>query len=499
MMGKRVFAPKLYYQLSLDQLIPQDHLLRQIATLIDFSFIYPLAKPYYSYTGQPSVDPIVIFKTLLIGYLYGITSERRLMNEIQVNLAYRWFVGYDLDETIPDHSVLTKARSRFGMDVFEEFFIHSIELCSQAGLLCEGPVFVDSTLIQSAASLDSVVRREEIIKPPLPVEEYVRKLYKDNELALQNADAGSEENTLTPECEIRDNNSSTTSQESGHENNPNKPSRKSNAEYVSRTDPEATLVNNRKMGLKLAYKAHMAVSGKNGRVITAAIATTGAKADEHVLGEVLQYHNKITGLAVKEVVADARYGTLANFVSLNQAGITAYIPPHERQNEPNGIWGRDRFHYVEEQDYYLCPENKQMKRFTTRRCNKRFAYHCEPGTCEVCQFNKQCTRHGNARTISRFIDQKLVENTKKRLVEPVGKELFKQRKTMIEGVFALAKQFHGLRRAQFIGKLKVQIQIWLTAAVINLRRALKELSKRVNLSNLSILFCLNLYSLRSFK
>ena len=94
---------------------------------------------------------MVLFKILLVGYLYGITSERRLMSEIQVNLAYRWFAGYDLDETIPDHSVLTKARARFGMQVFEKFFNYSIQLCSQAGLLTEGPVFVDSTLVQAAA------------------------------------------------------------------------------------------------------------------------------------------------------------------------------------------------------------------------------------------------------------------------------------------------------------------------------------------------------------
>ena len=89
MMGKHQFAPKLYYQLSLDCLVPRDHLLRQIYEAIDFSFVYPLARPYYSYTGQPSIDPIVLFKTLLVGYLYGVTSERRLMREIQVNMANR--------------------------------------------------------------------------------------------------------------------------------------------------------------------------------------------------------------------------------------------------------------------------------------------------------------------------------------------------------------------------------------------------------------------------
>ena len=180
MMGKHRFAPKLYYELSLDRLVPQDHLLRQISAAIDFSFIYPLARSYYSHTGQPSVDPIVLFKTLLVGFLYGITSERPLMREIQVNMAYRWFLGYDLDETIPDHSVLTKARARFVMDVFEHFFKHSIELCQKAGLLSEGPVYVDTTLVQAAASMDSLRERDESITPPLPIREYGHRLYNEN-------------------------------------------------------------------------------------------------------------------------------------------------------------------------------------------------------------------------------------------------------------------------------------------------------------------------------
>ncbi len=180
MIGKHQFSPKLYYQLSLDRLVPEDHLLRQVSAAIDFSFIYPLARRHYSYTGQPSVDPIVLFKTLLVGFLYGITSERRLMREIQVNMAYRWFLSYDLDEAIPGHGVLSKARARFGMEVFEQFFKHSIELCQKAGLLSEGPVYVDTTLVQAAASMDSLRERDESIKPPLSIREYVNRLYTEN-------------------------------------------------------------------------------------------------------------------------------------------------------------------------------------------------------------------------------------------------------------------------------------------------------------------------------
>ena len=170
------FETKWYYGLSLDRLVPEDHLLRQISNAVDFSFIRPLCRPFYSHTGRPSVDPVVLFKMLLIGYLYGITSERRLARELSLNLGYRWFLGYDFDQPTPDHSVLSKARARFGPEVFETFFRRSIDLCRDAGLLEEGPVYVDSTLIQASAAVDSLVPREDRVRPPLSIEEYVQRL-----------------------------------------------------------------------------------------------------------------------------------------------------------------------------------------------------------------------------------------------------------------------------------------------------------------------------------
>ena len=118
-MGEREFGTKLYYQLSLDGLVHQDHLLRRIARAVDFAFVRRLCRAFYSHTGQPSVDPVVIFKMLLIGYLYGITSERRQAQEVSLHLAYRWFLGYDFDVSTPDQSVLSKARTRLGSEVFE--------------------------------------------------------------------------------------------------------------------------------------------------------------------------------------------------------------------------------------------------------------------------------------------------------------------------------------------------------------------------------------------
>jgi transposase len=472
MMGKRVFAPKLYYQLSLDQLVPENHLLRQIATAVDFSFVYPLARSHYSHTGQPSVDPVVIFKTMLIGYLYGITSERRLMSEIQVNLAYRWFLGYDFDELIPDHSVLTKARSRFGMDVFEKFFEHSILLCGQAGLLGEGPVYVDATHVEAAASMESLVKREESVRPLLSVKEYVRRVYKENPVP--------QEGDGTPSSAQTDGNNVPASEgvDYGDGEAMVRCRSKKNREYVSRTDPEATVVHSIKAGLRLAYKAHVAVSGKEGQVVTAAIATTGIAGEEHLLNEVLRCHTRHTQIPVKEAVADTRYGTLANYVSLDRSGIAAFIPPHERTNGVNGFWGKDHFRYVPERDVYLCPAGKEMKPFGMCDGKKRVAYRCEPGTCQGCHLREKCTPCGNHRSVTRFVDQRLVEEARERLQNPPGRELMRRRKTRIEGIFALGKQLHGLRRTRLKGRWKVQIQLWLTATVINLKRAIKALTRR---------------------
>jgi transposase len=182
------FEAKWYYGLSLDRLVPDDYLLRQIANAVDFSFIRPLCRPFYSHTGRPSVDPVVLFKMMLVGYIYGITSERRLAREISLNLGYRWFLGYDFDQPTPDHSVLSKARARFGPEVFESFFKRSIELCGAAGLLEEGPVYVDSTLIQASAAVDLMVRRDERLQPPLSVAEYVHRLYTENDPRAEDED-----------------------------------------------------------------------------------------------------------------------------------------------------------------------------------------------------------------------------------------------------------------------------------------------------------------------
>ena len=460
MLGQRDFDTKLYYyHLSLDRLVPEDHLLRRIAATVDFSFVRPLCRPYYSHTGQPSVDPVVIFKMMLIGYLYGITSERRLAEEVSMHLGYRWFLGYDFDVPTPDHSVLSKARARFGNGVFEEFFRQSIELCRQAGLLEEGPVYVDSTLIRAGASMDSLTRRQDLVQPPLSVTEYLHRLDEESDTPSDEPPADSGPGGEDPPR----------SSSSRH--------LRPNEKLVSRTDPEATLVDRPNFGRHLAYKAHFAVGGRRGQVITAAVATTGAAADEHLLPEVLWEHRRLSGLGVPEVVADAKYGTTFNFLYLGRLGIPAFIPITRFGNMRKDIWGREHFQWLAEEDAYLCPANQKLRRRTNVRGTHRVQYQAPKGSCAACPFRAQCSPSGRERTFHRSWAQEFVEADEERLASPLGKQRLTERQVYVEGAFGLGKELHGLRQTRFKGRRRVQIQVWLTAAAMNIKKAVRSMAQ----------------------
>jgi len=462
MLGQRDFDTKLYYyNLSLDRLVPEDHLLRRIAAGVNFSFVRSLCRPYYSHTGQPSVDPVVIFKILLLGYLYGITSERRLAQEVSLHLGYRWFLGYDFDVPTPNHSVLSKARARFGPEVFETFFRRSIDLCRAAGLLAEGPVYVDSTLIQASAAVDSMVRKEDRAQPPLSIEEYVQRLYTENGPAAEDEEPPPPSRP-GPALKRR-----RTSQS---------PLPRPNLELQSTTDPEATLVNRPEFGRHLAYKAHVAVAGRCGQVITAAIATTGAEADEHLLAEVLWQHRRLSRLGVPEVVADAKYGTGPNYLYLDQVGIPAFIPTTRFGNQHTGTWGREHFTWLPGEDAYLCPAGQKLRRYANMQRTQRVQYRAPKGACVACPFRSQCAPSGIERALHRAWALDLVEAAQDRVTSAKGKRRLTERQIYIEGTFGLAKELHGLRRTRFRGRRRVQLQLWLTAAAMNIKRAVRRMT-----------------------
>ena len=242
---------------------------------------------------------------------------------------------------------------------------------------------------------------------------------------------------------------------------------------MSRTDPEATVVSRRGFDMHLAYKAHAAVSGKKGQVITAAVPTIGTDADEHLLGDVLRQHRRLSHLLLRDVVADAKYGTMANYVYLHRAGLRVFITSRHHKRGPGGAWGRNHFQYLPDEDMFLCPAGKQLRPFTRRNSTGRVGYRVEKGSCKDCTLREHCTPSGSDRTISRFFDHALIDEAEERVSSTLGRRLLRERQVRSEGAFALAKELHGLRRTRFVGTRKVQIQLWLTAAAMNIKKTVR--------------------------
>src|SRR5512147_3243253 len=151
MLGHKSTAFKQHVAISLEALVPQDNIYRQVDQCIDLSFVRDIAAEFYSSFGRPSIDPVVFFRLQLIAFFEGIRSERQLMETVNLNLAHRWYIGYDLGEVIPDHSSLSKIRERYGLEVFHRYFEHIIELCIQAGLVWGEELYFDSTKVQANA------------------------------------------------------------------------------------------------------------------------------------------------------------------------------------------------------------------------------------------------------------------------------------------------------------------------------------------------------------
>ncbi len=287
-----------YYGLHLEQRVRPDHPLRKIAELIDFDFIYNEVKESYGMKGNVSVPPPVILKLMLLLILYNVRSERELMTTIPERLDWLWFLGYDLDDEIPNHSVLSKARSRWGVEAFKYFFERIVWQCVEAGLVDGAKLFMDSSLVQADAANDSVVNRESLKR-------YLNQSYQELEARLKEQPS---EKPLSGEV---------------------------NRRYISTTDPEASVIRQGRGNPKLSYKVHRAVDGQ-AEMITATEVTPGQVNEAHRLPTLIEEHQENTEKAVETVVADSKYGTVENFLHCHDLQIAAHIPDLKGQQEKSG-------------------------------------------------------------------------------------------------------------------------------------------------------------------
>ncbi len=449
MMGRQPdYQNKLFITgFNLDKRIRSDHPLRKINEKIDFNFIYNEVKATYGTKGNVSVPPPVILKMMILLVLYNVRSERELMDTIPERLDWLWFLGYDLDDEIPNHSVLSKARARWGSRAFKIFFERIVWQCVQEGLVDGRKLFTDSSLIDADASNNSVVDTQGLNKN-------LKRGYKRLEKRLDKIKA-----TKSTPVDSR---------------------------YISTTDPDASVTRQGGGKAKPRYKTHRAVDAKH-EIITTTKVTPGSVDDGHVLKETIELHENNTEKKVETVVADSKYGIIENYLLCHDSHIKAHIPSFEEKHRGSGrqkgIFPREVFSYDPETDTFLCPAGQVLKRRSFYKSRNHFEYGASPKICAQCPVKDECTRSKGGRTIKRHVRQDELDHLLKESKSTRSQKDIKDRQHISERSFAWATRY-GLKRARWRNLWRMEIQDFLIAAIQNIAVLIRQPKNRISKNNM---------------
>lgn len=426
---------------SIETLVPQDHLLRKIDKVIDFSFIYDKVEHLYcADNGRPPIDPVLLFKMLFIGYLFGIRSERRLEKEIQVNTAYRWFLGLGLTERVPDHSTISRNRiDRFaGTGIYQEIF-DEIVLQSMKRKLIDGKtLYTDSTHLKANANKNK--HEKKLVSKS--TRSYLAEL--DADIAQEREAHGKKPlKRRDDEPEQKEVKSSTTDPDSGFMHRDGKPK-------------------------GFFYLDHRTVDGVN-NLITDVHVTPGNVHDSVPYLDRLDRQTERFGFEIKNVGVDAGYFTASICKGLSDRGIYGAMPYTRPMGKP-GLFKKRDFVYDEYFDCYLCPAGQVLNYSTTNR-DGFHEYKSNSSICRECSRLHECTQsRSQVKVIARHIWEKHKEKITDQRVTPRGKRIYKRRKETVERSFADAKELHGHRYARFRGIAKVQEQCLMAACAQNIKK-----------------------------
>ncbi len=445
MMGvQQEYQGSLFYVgINLDKRIRKDHPLRKITEHIDFNFVYAEVKKLYGNNGNVSVPPPVILKLMLLLVLYNVRSERELMETVPERLDWLWFLGYDLNWEVPDHSVLSKARKRWGVEVFRGFFERVVGQCVEAGLVDGSKIFVDSSLVDANASNNAVIDTRSL-------KGQLKENYKKLEARLED----SQQSTDWSGADER-----------------------KNSRYISSTDPDAAIVNRGKA--KLTYQVHRVVEGQN-EIITATEATPGDVNEAHRMLPLLAAHQGTTGVEVQTVVADSKYGTIDNFLACHDRGIQAHIPALRdsalRRTERECQFSEESFRYDPEPDTYQCPAGAVLKPKSLHVSRQSRDYSAARKVCAACLLRERCTKNVSGRTIKRHLRQDDLDTMLEGSRTAKARRDIRTRQHLMERSFARGTRY-GFDQARWRGLWRMRIQEYLTCAIQNIQVLITKAAK----------------------
>jgi transposase len=447
MMGHQEPQKDLFsYRIDLDKRVRPDNPLRRIAEKIDFTFIREEVAKFYGKNGHESVDPVIILKMMFLLFYDNVASERELMKIIAERLDYMWFLGYGLNDDIPNHSVLSKARKRWGEAVFEGFFVRTIMHCVEARLVGGEKIHLDASLVDADASKDSVRKScPELIAA-------LKQAYQAQQSKLEDTSTADSYEAV-------------------------------NDRVISTTDPDAPVVSHRGQGSRPRYHHHRAIDDEHG-VITAVETTPGSIAENRKLLELVDQHQANSQLTAKTVVADTKYGTAENFVRCQQRGLTTHMGDllgkqnHEQKLE--GIFPESAFTYRPEDNTYLCPAGKVMIARRLHSQKRTWEYYVPERGCQSCHLRAQCTRAKMGRTLHRHEHQELLHRAREQAHSPEARKDRRRRQAMMEQSFADAANNHGFKRSRWRRLWRQKIQDYLIAGIQNIRILLSRVGTDVS-------------------
>lgn len=433
----------------IDNLVPQNHLLRKIKKHIDFSFINDLCREYYCKdNGRPAVEPETLFKMLFIGYLYGIRSERRLMEEIEVNIAYRWFLDFKITDKIPDASVIWQNRRRRfkNTHIPQQIFDNIVRQAMDKGLVDGSILYSDSTHLKADANKNKFTNVTITMRP----KDYVRTL--DNAIA--------KDRIAHKKRELK-------------QAKNNKISTKQIKKSI--TDPESGYMHRDGKPKGFFYLDHRTVDSRV-NIITDVYVTPGNVNDVDPYIQRLKIQIQKFGFDTKFVGLDAGYNTNNICRELSEIGIKGAMG-YRRGCQPKGKYGKFKFNYLLEWDVYICPERCYLTYRTTTSAGYR-DYAAKVERCIGCPRRTEClTEKQKYKVLRRHVWEDYRDEMYTFTKTDLGKQIYSRRKETIERSFADAKELHGLRYCRMRGLAKASEQCLLTAAVQNMKKIALHLDR----------------------
>ena len=450
MLGRKDRSEKMFYYVKIDDLIPEDHLLRHVHRCVDLGFIRKKVAHLYSHTGRPSIDPEVLLRMLLIGYLYGITSERRLCEEVKMHLGYRWFVGLSLEDEIPNHSTFSHNRhDRFHESaLFQDIFDEIVAQCMQRGLVRGAHLTVDATHIRADASFKSL---EPVVVEMKP-KEYIDALQKENPVDNKPWEPG--------------------------DDYPHRGEKISNSTHRSKTDPDARLARKAPgAGAQLAHSATYVIDNGTSIIVGAEVCKPDlASEGRTALAQIVRSQWRFK-LRTRTVGADKGYSAGEFIHALTQQRIDPHVPVRDyRSQNDKGIYPLSAFTFDKEHNQFICPKGNQLSYWGVHPTAVSMSTGHARRTVRTCPRKDACTRD-RSRSLSYHIYEASIE--KARSLNATSRYRVSQRmRKRIEELFGEAKELMGFRRAKFRCRRFVAEQVLMTAAAQNIKRMVKLLSRR---------------------